>query len=56
MAYLRFEGEGHEFRKADTIRGCLEAELCFYARVFGFEPADAPASVEIRNLPGSRVL
>ena len=55
VAYLRFEGEGHGFRKADTIRRCLEAELCFYARVFGFEPADAPASVEIRNLPGSRV-
>ena len=50
VAYLRFEGEGHGFRRADTIRRCLEAELFFYARVFGFEPADAPAPVEIRNL------
>ena len=62
VAYLRFEGEGHGFRKAATIRRCLEAELFFYARVFGFEladapaPADAPASVEIRNLSGSRLL
>ena len=54
VAYLRFEGEGHGFRQAGTIRRCLEAELYFYARVFGFEPADAPAPVEIRNLPGSR--
>ena len=51
VAYLRFEGEGHGFRRAGTIRRCLEAELGFYARVFGFEPADAPAPVEIRNLP-----
>ena len=49
VAYLRFEGEGHGFRKADTIRRCLEAELAFYARVFGFEPADTPAPLIIRN-------
>ena len=53
VACLMFEGEGHGFRQADTIRRCLEAELLFYARVFGFEPADAPAPVEIRNLSGS---
>ena len=50
VACLTFEGEGHGFRGADTIRRCLEAELLFYARVFGFEPADALAPVEIRNL------
>ena len=50
VACLMFEGEGHGFRGADTIRRCLEAELLFYARVFGFEPADALAPVEIRNL------
>ena len=50
VACLMFEGEGHGFRGADTIRRCLEAELLFYARVFGFEPADTPAPVEIRNL------
>ena len=50
VACLMFEGEGHGFRGADTIRRCLEAELLFYGRVFGFEPADALAPVEIRNL------
>ena len=50
VACLMFEGEGHGFRKAETLRRCLEAELSFYARVFGFEPADTSAPVEIRNL------
>jgi dipeptidyl aminopeptidase/acylaminoacyl peptidase len=36
--YLAFEGEGHGFRKKDTIRRALEAELAFYATVFGFSP------------------
>ncbi len=49
VAYLPFEGEGHGFRKAATIRRCLEAELFFYAWVFGFEPADPPAPVDVRN-------
>ena len=53
VACLMFEGEGHGFRQAGTIRRCLEAELLFYARVFGFEPADALAPVDIRNLSGS---
>ena len=52
VAYLLFEGEGHGFRKADTVRRCLEAELVFYARVFGFEPADTLAPLDIRNLAG----
>ena len=51
VACLMFEGEGHGFRRADTLRRCLEAELLFYARVFGFEPADMLAPVDIRNLP-----
>ena len=37
-AYLAFEGESHGFRKADTIIASLEAELSFYAQIFGFEP------------------
>jgi dipeptidyl aminopeptidase/acylaminoacyl peptidase len=32
-----FEGEGHGFRRADTIRRSLDLELGFFARVFGFE-------------------
>jgi dipeptidyl aminopeptidase/acylaminoacyl peptidase len=40
-AYLAFEGEGHGFRRAETIVRALEAELYFVSRIFGFEPADA---------------
>ena len=50
VACLMFEGEGHGFRGADTVRRCLEAELSFYARVFGFEPAGGLVNLEIRNL------
>ena len=50
VACLMFEGEGHGFRKAETMRRCLEAELAFYGRVFGFEPADALPPLDIRNL------
>jgi len=28
-----FEGEGHGFRRADTLTACLEAELAFYLEV-----------------------
>ena len=51
VAYLLFEGEQHGFRRAATIKRVLEAELYFYGRVFGFEPADTIEPVEIRNLP-----
>jgi dipeptidyl aminopeptidase/acylaminoacyl peptidase len=40
VAHLEFEGEGHGFRKKETVQRTLEAELSFYAQVFGFEPAD----------------
>ena len=50
VAYLTLEGEGHGFRKADSIVRTLEAELYFYLRVFGIPaPGDLPA-VEIENL------
>ena len=52
VAYLAFEGEQHGFRKADTIIRCLEAELYFYGRVFGFTPADSIAPIVIDNLTG----
>jgi dienelactone hydrolase len=50
VAYLAFEGEGHGFRRAETIKRAMEAELYFYSRVFGFEPADKVAPLEIENL------
>jgi dipeptidyl aminopeptidase/acylaminoacyl peptidase len=49
-AYLAFEGEQHGFRRAETIRRTLEAELYFYGRILGFEPADELEPVEIHGL------
>ncbi len=49
-AYLTFAGEQHGFRKAESIKRSLEAELYFYGRVFGFEPADEIEPVIIDNL------
>ncbi|OIJ67875.1 prolyl oligopeptidase family serine peptidase [Streptomyces mangrovisoli] len=41
-AYLAFAGEGHGFRRADTMVRALEAELSLYAQVFGIESPDVP--------------
>ena len=49
-AYVPFEGEQHGFRKAENIRRALEGELYFFARVFGFTPADPIPPVPIENL------
>jgi dipeptidyl aminopeptidase/acylaminoacyl peptidase len=49
-AYLAFEGEQHGFRRAETEIRCLEAELYFYGRILGFEPAGEPEPVEIVGL------
>lgn len=51
VAYLLFEGEQHGFRKAQHIRRALDAEFTFYARCFGFTPADGFEPIEIENLP-----
>ncbi len=50
VAYLAFEGEQHGFRKAPTIHAVRRAELAFYGRVFGFEPADGFGDLVIENL------
>lgn len=52
VAYVPFVGEGHGFRVAANIKRALEAELYFYGRVFGFDPADDIEPVEIANLGG----
>ncbi|MDQ3895772.1 MAG: S9 family peptidase [Actinomycetota bacterium] len=49
FAYLTFEGEAHGFRKAETIRRVVEAELDFYGQVLGFTPADDIDPVEIHR-------
>jgi dipeptidyl aminopeptidase/acylaminoacyl peptidase len=41
--YQAFAGESHGFRKAETLRTAIAAELDFYGAVLGFEPADDPA-------------
>ena len=46
VAYIAFEGEGHGFRKAENIKRTLDAELYFYARVFGFA-ADVPPDASV---------
>jgi hypothetical protein len=40
---------------ADLAQGlgavwCIESELYFYSKIFGFTPADALAPIEIENL------
>ena len=51
VAYLTLEGEGHGFRKSESVILTLEAELVFYLRVFGIPvPAGLP-HLDIDNLP-----
>lgn len=50
VVYLLFEGEGHGFRRSENVIRALEAELSFYAQVFGFTPADPIEPVEVENL------
>lgn len=37
--YVLYPGEGHGFRRAETIIAAAEAELRFLGEAFGFEPA-----------------
>ncbi|MFD8676193.1 LpqB family beta-propeller domain-containing protein [Streptomyces seoulensis] len=41
-AYLTFAGEGHGFRRADTMVRATQAELSLYAQVFGFDLPGVP--------------
>ena len=50
VACITFEGEQHGFRQAKNIKRATEAELYFYAQIFGFEPADSIEPVLIENL------
>jgi dipeptidyl aminopeptidase/acylaminoacyl peptidase len=50
VAYLAFEGEGHGFRRAETLQRALEAELYFYSQVFDFEPFEPIEPAPIENL------
>jgi dipeptidyl aminopeptidase/acylaminoacyl peptidase len=50
VAYLAFEGEGHGFRRGETIRRTLEAELYFYSKIFKFALAESVPQIQIENL------
>ncbi len=57
VAYLAFAGEQHGFRRAETIERAAAAELSFYGRVLGFEPAGDLEPIVIDNagaLPAPR--
>jgi dipeptidyl aminopeptidase/acylaminoacyl peptidase len=51
VAYILYPGESHGFRKPETIINSQQAELAFYGRVFGFEPADQLPPLMIEGLP-----
>ena len=51
VAYLALAGEGHGFRKTDSIVRTLEAELVFYLRMFGLTSSEALPPIPIENFP-----
>jgi dipeptidyl aminopeptidase/acylaminoacyl peptidase len=50
VALIMFEGEGHGFRRAETIKAATEAQIYFLGRILGFEPADRVPPIAIDNL------
>ena len=50
-AYIEFEGEGHGFRRVESIQRALEAELAFVAQIFGLRPADELGVLDIVHGP-----
>ncbi|MEM8744246.1 MAG: prolyl oligopeptidase family serine peptidase [Pseudomonadota bacterium] len=49
VAYKEFEGEGHGFRRAETIIDVLQSEYAFYARILGFEPSEKLPELSLEN-------
>jgi dipeptidyl aminopeptidase/acylaminoacyl peptidase len=50
VAYVEYPGEGHGFRRAETITASLNAKLSFLGQVFGFTPAGDVPVLPIDNL------
>jgi Prolyl oligopeptidase family len=48
-AYVPFEGEQHGWRRAETIRAAHDAELSFYAQIFGFAPSGDVQHLKIKG-------
>ena len=44
-AYVLYAGEGHGFRRSETVIDALEKELAFLGEVFGFETPGVPPIV-----------
>lgn len=51
VALVLYAGEGHGFRRADTITAATQAQLYFLGRVLGLTPADELPPIPIDNLP-----
>ncbi len=49
VSLIIFDGEGHGFRKAETIKQAWAAELGFYGKVWGLD-TDGGTDVEVANL------
>lgn len=49
-AFVLFEGEQHGFRKAENVQKALDGEFLFFAKVFGYEPADKDCKMDVENL------
>lgn len=39
VKYIEFEGEGHGWRKSETVKRATEEEMAWYEEVFGLGPA-----------------
>jgi len=50
VALLMFEGEGHGFRRSETIVASYQAQVSFLAQVFGLTPADDVPVLPVENL------
>ena len=48
-AYRAFPGEGHGFRRAETLVACLECELYFHGRIFGFGDGTPPEGFSLHG-------
>ena len=50
VALIMYEGEGHGFRRAESVISQLQATESFCAQVLGFTPAENVAVLSIENL------
>lgn len=50
VSLVMFEGEGHGFRRADSIKASYDAQLSFLGQVYGFTPAGDVPVLPVENL------